>query len=55
MEVWLVHDSSMNNIIGIYSSRDKAIEASSRYVEYHSSTGDQSAVNVEMKVFVIDQ
>jgi hypothetical protein len=55
MEVWLLQDASSLEVLGVYSSRDKAIEASSRYVEIKSLETEASDIKVQMKVLLIDQ
>jgi len=51
-EVWLVQDQESMQVVGIYSTRDKAIEASSKYI---ASFEAEDSVKVNMKVIVMDK
>ena len=51
-EVWLVQDQDSMQVVGIYSTRDKAIEASSKYI---ASFKDEDSVKVNMKVIAMDK
>ena len=47
--IWVVKDASSNEILGIYSSRDKAIEASATISEKLSEN-----FKIEMTQFILD-
>jgi hypothetical protein len=51
-EVWLVQDQDSMQVVGIYSTRDKAIEASSKYI---ASFEDEGSVKVNMKIITLDE
>jgi len=51
-EVWLVQDQESMQVVGIYSTRDKAIEASSKYI---ASFEDEASVKVNMKMIAVDE
>jgi len=51
-EVWLVQDQDSMQVVGIYSTRDKAIKASSKYI---ASFEDEASVKVNMKMIVVDE
>ena len=51
-EVWLVQDQDSMQVVGIYSTRDKAIEASSKYIASFQAGG---AVRVNMKIITLDE
>jgi len=55
VEVWLLQDASSLEVLGVYSSRDKAIEASSRYVEIKSIETGACDIKVHMKALFIDE
>jgi len=50
--VWLVQDQDSMEVVGVYSTRDKAIEASSKYI---ASFEDEASVKVQMKMIVVDK
>ena len=50
--VWLVQDQDSMEVVGIYSTRDKAIEASSKYI---ASFEDEASVKVQMKMIFVDE
>ena len=51
-EVWLVQDQESMQVVGIYSTRDKAIEASSKYIASFEAEG---SVKVNIKVLALDE
>lgn len=51
-EVWIVQDQNSMQVVGVYSSRDKAIEASSKYI---ASFEAEDSVKVDMKVITLDE
>ena len=50
--VWLVQDQDSMKVVGVYSTRDKAIEASSKYI---ASFKDEASVKVKMKMVAVDE
>ena len=50
--VWLVQDQDSMEVVGVYSTRDKAIGASSKYI---ASFEDEASVKVQMKMIVVDK
>jgi len=52
VEAWLVQDQDSMEVVGIYSTRDKAIEASSKYI---ASFEAEDSVKVNIKVLALDE
>ena len=51
-EVWIVQDQNSMQVVGVYSTRDKAIEASSKYI---ASFENEDSVKVNIKVLALDE
>jgi len=52
VEVWLVQDQDSMEVVGIYSTRDKAIEASSKYM---ASFEPEDCVEVNIITLTLDE
>ena len=49
-EVWLVEDITMKAVVGIFTTRDLAIEASSKIL-----SSKETLSKIEMRLIVLDQ
>ena len=48
-EVWVVINGKSRDLLGVYSNRDKAIEASSRFMD------SNKVLMTEMKAMILDK
>lgn len=51
-DVWLLQNELTSDVIGVFTSRDKAIEATSHYI---SSVNSKESVSVNMRSIRLDK